>query len=869
LQEGIYVNDRFLHAFASCIGCPVQITVRNGKVYEGILRTTSPKVQVVLERAHAIGQSNDGFSAIPTRDEIINTLIFERNDIVMMVVMEVNLDFAVVDGYNDGTISKCNGVIREKELQPWEGDYSGEVDGLGGIEDAAVDDDHGWDPNEMFHTNAEKFNIKSDYDPSLTQYTTPLHKSDTQEFRDREQKAYRIAMEIERGTDYAKRAALENGDSEEMMFSAVVRPSTNSTTNVSPASGHASPAAGNSGKYVVPQLRNSVPAQRPQQVLTTNSTATHVSQEMNDSNTESQQINGTEAVIPVGTVVTTTGADNESCGSSDNSSVTKPSNNSSITKHSANKTGRVLEGLMEFQSNFKLTEPHYPASSPNVTSMTADVSAGNNLHQSPVANLVQRSLPVQQPVIQQQQPVTVVNQQPQQLVLAQVPQQSAHQLSSIYQQTQQTAVSPLQPPVLEPTEDKSNVADTKEPQEVAKKSSLNPLAKEFNPVAKPMPPRAMPATTPPRPMSVPPPSPVSTYPAQMSGSQVGYTQSQQVPVLVPLQQQQQPQQQHGGPRYPNQQQQKRVTVSARGTGELNPPTQPTVINGTPLMQQSIMQHVAYPPQQLIPFSPAFPGAQYRLLVQQPLLNMTPSHDPNMPQIIGSSSQPGMYLTQYTHNGSQPSQMSSHVSSSQNHSAGPTPSASSGHQTPTPNQHAQYTMQPITMVQQSSAMAQQQHMYHVAMQHQVVGQPQGATPQSPQVAFTSGPIPLYTHQPGGIMAFVPTSQPPQTGQMGQAMSQSGGMPTGAQHQSHLMMAQQTPQHASMHGGMPSQMMVQNQSQSVQATGVGPGHQYMQSHVLPGAGNIPQGHPNMAQQHVMNTGQMYAMQQPAQPYQHGTQ
>ena len=29
----------------------------------------------------------------------------------------------------------------------------------------------GWDANEMFHTNAEKFNIRSDYDPNLTQYT--------------------------------------------------------------------------------------------------------------------------------------------------------------------------------------------------------------------------------------------------------------------------------------------------------------------------------------------------------------------------------------------------------------------------------------------------------------------------------------------------------------------------------------------------------------------------------------------------------------------------------------------------------------------------------------------------------------------------
>jgi len=32
----------------------------------------------------------------------------------------------------------------------------------------------GWDANEMFNINAEKFNIKSDYDPNLTQYTWVL-----------------------------------------------------------------------------------------------------------------------------------------------------------------------------------------------------------------------------------------------------------------------------------------------------------------------------------------------------------------------------------------------------------------------------------------------------------------------------------------------------------------------------------------------------------------------------------------------------------------------------------------------------------------------------------------------------------------------
>jgi ataxin 2/2L len=113
--------------------------------------------------------------------------------------------------------------------------------------------------------------------------STPLHKSDTAEFRQREEKAEQIAMEIERGIDHGVRSALENGDNEEMAFSAVQRPSPVPVSSPSAASPHlsihrnASPgssqSAGNgSGKYVAPHMRNnqsqpsttSVPLQRPQ-----------------------------------------------------------------------------------------------------------------------------------------------------------------------------------------------------------------------------------------------------------------------------------------------------------------------------------------------------------------------------------------------------------------------------------------------------------------------------------------------------------------------------------------------------------------------------------------------------------------------------
>jgi len=89
-------------------------------------------------------------------------------------------------------------------------------------------------------------------------YSTPLQKSDTPEYRQREAHAHKLAMQIERGSDYARRSALENleenGDDEEMAFSAVHRP--------------ASAGSQSTGKYVVPHLRNSAtvpPAHRLQQ----------------------------------------------------------------------------------------------------------------------------------------------------------------------------------------------------------------------------------------------------------------------------------------------------------------------------------------------------------------------------------------------------------------------------------------------------------------------------------------------------------------------------------------------------------------------------------------------------------------------------
>ena len=49
----------------------------------------------------------------------------------------------------------------------------------------------------MFRENAEKYGVRSSYDPTLKDYTTPLTKDNSDEFKRREQLAERLAKEIE------------------------------------------------------------------------------------------------------------------------------------------------------------------------------------------------------------------------------------------------------------------------------------------------------------------------------------------------------------------------------------------------------------------------------------------------------------------------------------------------------------------------------------------------------------------------------------------------------------------------------------------------------------------------------------------------
>ncbi|PWA16693.1 hypothetical protein CCH79_00017496 [Gambusia affinis] len=220
--EGVYNNARMLHFLTAVVGSTCELRVKNGSMFEGIFKTLSSRCELAVDAVHKRSEEEGSSSAPPRSEDITDTMIFSPTDLVTMICRDVDLNYATRDTFTDTAISssRINGEHKEKVLQKWEGgDSNGESYDL--ENDAA----NGWDANEMFRYNEVKYGVTSTYDSSLSMYTVPLERGNSEVYRQREARAARLASEIESSPQYRHRVGLENdeGKSEEEKYSSVVR----------------------------------------------------------------------------------------------------------------------------------------------------------------------------------------------------------------------------------------------------------------------------------------------------------------------------------------------------------------------------------------------------------------------------------------------------------------------------------------------------------------------------------------------------------------------------------------------------------------------------------------------------------------------
>ncbi|XP_063791484.1 ataxin-2-like protein isoform X2 [Pseudophryne corroboree] len=219
--EGVYNNSRMLHFLTAVVGSTCDVKVKNGTTYQGIFKTLSSKFELAVDAVHR--KTSDQVTG-PKREDIVDTMIFKHSDVALVHFHNVDFNYATKDKFTDSAIamnSKVNGEHKEKVLMRWDGGESNSDD-----YDLESDMSNGWDPNDMFKFNEDNYGVKTTYDSSLSSYTVPLEKDNSEEFRQREARAAQLAREIESSPQYRARIAIENDDcrTEEEKHSSVNRP---------------------------------------------------------------------------------------------------------------------------------------------------------------------------------------------------------------------------------------------------------------------------------------------------------------------------------------------------------------------------------------------------------------------------------------------------------------------------------------------------------------------------------------------------------------------------------------------------------------------------------------------------------------------
>ncbi|KAL9982057.1 hypothetical protein ACROYT_G010847 [Oculina patagonica] len=358
LEDGfntdIYLNKLMVYYVTSNLGETARVVVRNGDIYEGILKAVSPKFDCTLGEAHLVQQKKsngliiEDERIVPNRERLISNLLIALKDIVSVNITKTEEPEIApsIDSFTDEAIAAAqkhtNGQIVERPLQKWI-PQDEELDLGGGLEDNVKV--NGWSADEMFKTNQEKFGVTSTYSDDLLQYTTPLPKDSTREM---ELKAEQTAREIEQSRGHILRQEVDSGRTEEEAFAAVVRPQTTSaaskTSQAAPGHSYAEGKSQRGATEAVP------PAAMPSDERKTPCTDTQTAS-LNTKSTSAAPVQFTAKSIE-------TASTNKPAEQAVKPSPTVDGGASEVQPSASSKSDHrdVMKDLKEFHSNFTLGE---------------------------------------------------------------------------------------------------------------------------------------------------------------------------------------------------------------------------------------------------------------------------------------------------------------------------------------------------------------------------------------------------------------------------------------------------------------------------------------------------------------------------------
>jgi len=232
------MHDRLLFVIMNMVGTKVEVTTKNGTVFEGILHGTNTESELGVCLKMAKNKTGDNNQ----NNSYITNLIIMGKDLAQISVTNLELNkperMSSRDTFKtDSAISGKSGEIFERQLQKWEpekGNYDISLE---------LTDDGTNEKWDQFETNEKLFGITTDYDEEI--YTTALDRTKS-DFKKREQEAIKIAAEIEKASTENIHLAEERGQiiddsdmDEEDRYGAVIR---------------------KPGKYVPPNLRKQMEA---------------------------------------------------------------------------------------------------------------------------------------------------------------------------------------------------------------------------------------------------------------------------------------------------------------------------------------------------------------------------------------------------------------------------------------------------------------------------------------------------------------------------------------------------------------------------------------------------------------------------------